>query len=75
MGSFDTDGYVSEAKIPHLDNFVFGSLQFTQFFNTVRCFPNRGCLLTGLYPHHPTSDIWHVIMEHMAIALIYLEMP
>ena len=46
---------------PNLDKLAAGGLRFTQFYNTARCCPTRGTLLTGLYSHqagvgHMTED-------------------
>ena len=62
MGYSDIGCYGSEIKTPNLDSLAKGGVRFTQFYNTGRCCPSRGSLLTGLYPHqsgigHMTSDL------------------
>jgi len=61
MGYSDIGCYGGEIETPHLDGLAKGGVRFTQFYNTGRCCPTRGSLLTGLYPHqagigHMTSD-------------------
>lgn len=51
MGYSDLGCYGSEIETPALDRLANGSLRFTQFYNTGRCWPSRAALLTGLYPH------------------------
>jgi arylsulfatase len=50
-GFSDFGCYGSEAPTPNIDALAAGGLRFTQFYNTARCSPTRGSLLTGLYPH------------------------
>ncbi len=61
MGFSDIGCYGGEINTPHLDSLAKDGIRFTQFYNTGRCCPTRGSLLTGLYPHqagigHMTSD-------------------
>ncbi|MEC5126160.1 arylsulfatase [Verrucomicrobiales bacterium BCK34] len=61
MGYSDIGCYGGEIKTPNLDGLARKGVRFTQFYNTGRCCPTRGSLLTGLYPHqsgigHMTSD-------------------
>lgn len=63
MGYSDIGCYGGEIDTPNLDNLAGtrGGLRFTQFYNTGRCCPTRGSLLTGLYQHqvgigHMMSD-------------------
>jgi len=61
MGFSDIGCYGGEIKTPNLDSLAAEGIRFTQFYNTGRCCPTRGSLLTGLYPHqagigHMTSD-------------------
>ena len=51
MGYSDIGCYGSEIETPNLDGLAENGLRFTQFYNTGRCCPTRGSLLTGLYPH------------------------
>ena len=51
MGYSDIGCYGSEIKTPVLDGLAGNGVRFTQFYNTARCCPTRGCILTGLYPH------------------------
>lgn len=51
MGYSDIGCYGGEIETPTLDGLAEDGLRFTQFYNTGRCCPTRGSLLTGLYPH------------------------
>src|SRR5258708_926237 len=61
MGYSDLGCYGSEIATPNLDRLASHGLRFTQFYNTARCCPTRGRLLTRLYAHqarvrHMTQD-------------------
>jgi len=49
MGYSDAVCYGGEIATPNLDALAKGGLRFTQFYNTARCWPSRGVLLTGHY--------------------------
>ncbi len=49
MGWSDLGCYGGEIETPHLDSLAYNGIRFTQFYNTSKCNPSRGCLLTGLY--------------------------
>jgi arylsulfatase A-like enzyme len=49
MGFSDLGCYGGEIATPNLDALAGEGLRFTQFYNTTRCWPSRGCLLTGYY--------------------------
>lgn len=51
LGYSDLGSYGGEIDTPNLDRLAEEGLRFTQFYNTSRCVPTRGSLLTGLYPH------------------------
>ena len=51
MGWSDIGCYGGENQTPVLDGLAENGLRFTQFYNTGRCCPTRGSLLTGTYPH------------------------
>ena len=51
MGFSDIGCYGGEVETPHLDNLAQGGVRFTDFYNTPKCCPSRGSLLTGLTPH------------------------
>lgn len=51
MGYSDIGCYGGEIDTPTLNRLAENGLRFTQFYNTGRCCPTRGSLLTGLYPH------------------------
>lgn len=51
MGYSDIGCYGGEIETPTLNGLAENGLRFTQFYNTGRCCPTRGSLLTGLYPH------------------------
>jgi arylsulfatase len=59
MGFSDLGCYGSEIATPNIDRLAAGGLRFTQFYNTARCCPTRGCLLTGLYPHQ--AGVGHMV--------------
>jgi arylsulfatase len=49
LGYSDLGCYGSEIATPNLDSLAKGGLRFTQFYNTARCWPSRGALMTGYY--------------------------
>jgi arylsulfatase len=49
LGFSDLGCYGGEIDTPHLDRLAAGGLRFTQGYNTARCWPTRGSLLTGYY--------------------------
>lgn len=51
MGFSDVGCYGGEIGTPNLDRLAANGLRYTQFYNTGRCVPTRGSLLTGLYAH------------------------
>ena len=51
MGYSDLGCYGGEIQTPNLDQLAVNGLRYRQFYNTARCCPARGSLLTGLYPH------------------------
>ena len=51
MGFSDIGCYGGEINTPTLDTLATNGLRFTQFYNTGRCCPTRGALLTGVYQH------------------------
>ena len=57
LGYSDLGCYGSEIETPNLDGLAKGGLQFTQFYNTARCWPTRGALLTGYYAQQIRRDI------------------
>ena len=59
MGFSDIGCYGGEIHTPVLDGLAKEGLRFTQFYNTGRCCPTRGSLLTGLYPHQ--AGIGHML--------------
>ena len=56
LGYSDLGSYGSELKTPHLDKLAFNGLRYTQFYNTARCWPTRGSLMTGYYPQQIGRD-------------------
>lgn len=56
LGFSDLGCYGSEIETPHLDALAKGGLRFTQFYNTARCWPTRGALLTGYYAQQIHRD-------------------
>jgi arylsulfatase len=56
MGFSDLGCYGSEIATPNLDSLARDGLRFTQFYNTARCWPTRGALLTGYYAQQVRRD-------------------
>jgi len=56
MGFSDVACYGGEIATPNLDALARGGLRFTQFYNTARCWPTRGALLTGYYAQQIHRD-------------------
>jgi arylsulfatase A-like enzyme len=56
LGYSDLGCYGSEIATPNLDSLAAGGLKFTQFYNTARCWPTRGALLTGYYAQQIHRD-------------------
>ncbi|MDX1943800.1 MAG: arylsulfatase [Pirellulaceae bacterium] len=57
LGFSDLGCYGSEIATPNLDRLAQNGLRFTQFYNTARCWPTRGALLTGYYAQQIRSDV------------------
>jgi arylsulfatase len=56
MGYADAGCYGGEIATPNLDALASDGLRFTQFYNTSRCWPTRGSLLTGYYAQQIRRD-------------------
>src|SRR5262245_36569648 len=56
LGYSDVGCYGSEIQTPNLDALAKNGLRLTQFYNTARCWPTRGALLTGYYPQAIRRD-------------------
>jgi arylsulfatase len=56
MGWSDLGCYGGEIATPNLDSLAKNGLRFTQFYNTARCWPTRGALLTGYYAQQIRRD-------------------
>ena len=56
LGYSDLGCYGSEIDTPNLDRLAQHGLQYTQFYNTARCWPTRAALLTGYYPQQIGRD-------------------
>lgn len=56
LGFSDLGCYGGEIATPNLDQLALHGLRFTQFYNTARCWPTRGALLTGYYPQAIRRD-------------------
>ncbi len=56
MGYSDLGCYGGEIQTPNLDALAREGLRFTQFYNTTRCWPTRGALLTGFYAQQIRRD-------------------
>ena len=56
LGYSDLGCYGGEIETPNLDALAKGGLRFSQFYNTARCWPTRGALLTGYYAQQIRRD-------------------
>jgi arylsulfatase len=56
MGFSDLGSYGGEIETPALDSLAKGGVRFTQFYNSARCWPTRGALLTGYYAQQIRRD-------------------
>ncbi len=56
LGYSDLGCYGGEIRTPHLDSLAENGLRFTQFYNTARCWPTRGALMTGYYAQQIRRD-------------------
>ncbi len=56
LGWSDLGCYGGEIATPNLDALAAGGLRFTQFYNTARCWPTRGALLSGYYAQQIHRD-------------------
>jgi len=56
LGYSDVGCYGGEIATPQLDSLAKGGLRFTQFYNTTRCWPTRGALLSGYYAQQIRRD-------------------
>lgn len=56
LGFSDLGCYGGEIATPNLDALARGGLRFTQFYNTARCWPTRGALLSGYYAQQIHRD-------------------
>lgn len=56
LGYSDLGCFGSEIETPQLDSLANNGLRFTQFYNTARCWPTRGALLTGYYAQQIHRD-------------------
>ncbi|MGY8652839.1 MAG: arylsulfatase [Verrucomicrobiia bacterium] len=56
LGYSDLGCYGGEIQTPNLDGLAANGLRFTQFYNTGRCWPTRGSLLTGYYAQQIRRD-------------------
>jgi len=56
MGYSDLGCYGGEIETPNLDALAAAGLRFSNFYNTGRCWPTRGALLTGYYAQSIRRD-------------------
>lgn len=56
LGFSDVGCYGGEIDTPYLDRLAADGLRFTQFYNTARCWPTRGSILTGYYAQQIRRD-------------------
>lgn len=70
IGYSDIGCFGGEIATPNLDRLAAGGLRFTQFYNTARCCPTRGSILTGLYPHQSGIGYMTDRAQYSAVAMI-----
>lgn len=56
LGFSDLGCYGGEIATPQLDSLARNGLRFTQFYNSARCWPTRGALLSGYYAQQIHRD-------------------
>jgi arylsulfatase len=56
LGFSDLGCYGGEIATPNLDSLAKNGVRFTQFYNTARCWPSRGALMTGYYAQQIHRD-------------------
>ena len=56
LGYSDLGCYGGEIQTPNLDGLAANGLRFTQFYNTARCWPTRGAILSGYYAQQIRRD-------------------
>lgn len=56
LGYSDLGCYGGEIATPVLDHLAENGLRFTQFYNTARCWPTRGALMSGYYAQQIHRD-------------------
>ena len=56
LGYSDLGSYGGDIATPNLDSLAKNGLRFTQFYNTARCWPTRGALMTGYYAQQIHRD-------------------
>jgi arylsulfatase A-like enzyme len=56
LGYSDLGCYGGEIATPNLDSLAKNGLRFTQFYNTARCWPTRGALMSGYYAQQIHRD-------------------
>jgi len=56
LGFSDIGCYGGEIATPNLDRLASQGLRFTSMYNTARCWPTRGSLLTGYYAQQVNRD-------------------
>ena len=56
LGYSDLGCYGGEIKTPNLDSLAKNGLRFSQFYNTARCWPTRGALMSGYYAQQIHRD-------------------
>lgn len=56
LGYSDLGSYGGEIATPNLDGLANNGVRFTQFYNTARCWPSRGALLSGYYAQQIHRD-------------------
>lgn len=56
LGYSDLGCYGGEIATPNLDSIAQNGLRYARFYNTARCWPTRGALMTGYYAQQIRRD-------------------
>ncbi|QDV49920.1 arylsulfatase [Gimesia fumaroli] len=81
LGYSDLGCFGGEIETPQLDSLAARGVRLTQYYNTGRCCPSRGSIMTGQYPHriglgHMTRNLnqrgyqGHIADEAITVAQI-----
>ena len=81
LGFSDIGCYGGEIATPNLDRLASSGLRMTNMYNTARCWPTRGCLLTGYYAQQVNRDpagkrpAWAALLPNLLKARRLSQLP